>query len=107
MKDLPHVKVMNLSPELDSSDQSSSIFNSENERPVSDSSDSIPSPPIIDNRLRISLSKQLQRRESAMKNEGPAQWSLARAEHSIAAQRVIGKSTNNRNPRHFNDDALN
>ena len=57
MKDLPLIEGMSLAPELDS-DESSSIFNSENERPLSDSLESIPSPP-IDNRLRLSLSQQL------------------------------------------------
>ena len=54
------------------SDESSSIFNSENDRPISDSPESIHSPPPIGKRLHLSLSQQLQRRESAMKDEGPA-----------------------------------
>ena len=106
MKYLPHFEGLNLSPELDSS-QSSSIFNSENDRLVSDSLESIPSPPPINNRLRISLSKQFQRRESAMKDEGPAQWSLAREEQASVAQRVMNASTNNLNFYYQNDGSVN
>ena len=105
MKDLPHIEGINLAPELDS-DQSSSIFNSENERPLSDSLESIPSPP-IDNRLRLSLSQQLQRRESAMRNEGEVQWSLARAEQASVAQMFIDAPTNNPNLRYDDDGAVN
>ena len=71
MKHLPQLEGLRLSPENDS-DQSSSIFNSENDRPISDSPESIPSPPPVDERLRISPSKQLKSRESAMQDEGPA-----------------------------------
>ena len=71
MKHVPQVAGLHISPENES-DQSSSIFNSENDRPISDSPESIASPPPIHERLRISLSEQLERRESAMKDEGPA-----------------------------------
>ena len=58
MKQLPNLEGLNVSPARDSdSDESSSIFNSDNERPVSHSQDSIQSPPPINKRLRVSLSK--------------------------------------------------
>ena len=89
MKDIPLRSGLSLSPELDS-DESSSIFNSENDRPVSDSPESIRSPPPIGRGKRQTLSQQLLRRESAMKEEGPAQWTLARAEQASVAQRGTG-----------------
>ena len=107
MKNLPQMEGMNLSAELESG-QSSSIFNSENDRPVSVSLESIPrTPPPIDSRLRMSLSKQIERRESAMKDEGPAQWSLVRAEQVGVAQRVMGASTSDVNLHYHLDGAVN
>ena len=70
MECLPKMVGLVILSEQDS-DQSSSIFNSENDRPISDSPEFIQNPPPIDSGLRVSPSKELQRRESALKDEGP------------------------------------
>ena len=106
MECLPQKEGLVIPSELES-DQSSSIFNSENDRPISDSPESIASPPPIDKRLRISPSKQLLRRESALKDEGPVQWSLARAVQARITQRVVGAAKNNPNLHLQNEGTVN
>ena len=42
-----------------------------------------------------------------MKDEGPAQWTLARAEQASVVQRVMGAFTNNLNFYYQNDGDVN
>ena len=58
------------------SDDSSSVFNSENEKPISSSSSN-------QSLERDDLLKKL-RVQSAMQDEGPANWQLQKQSHAVA-----------------------